>query len=270
MIDKRALFASLEISYRLISIRLSVLIIVLFLNNSAYGQDKVELGFMVGTSSYMGDLNPVNPVYQPNPSAAILGRYVFSDRIVFKGTLLGTSLRGSYPSDNVWYPRTDGVNYLPDSIPEYSFYRPLVVDLSGQVEINFLPYDHPYLTTTNFTPYIALGLGTTIYKRFSDSSSDESFKQVFVLSLPLSLGIKYKINQYMRLGVDWTFRKVFASDLDQPEANTPITPADPFGYNSSSLVINNDWISTIGVSLTFNMLRPNVGCDAGYKNDLKR
>ena len=245
---------------------LILLFIPLFLLKA---QDKVELGFLVGSSSYMGDLNPVNPVYQPNPSAAILGRYVFSDRLVFRGTVLGTSLRGSYPSNSVWYPRTDGTNYLPDSVPEYSFHRPLVLDVSAQIEINFFPYDHPYLSTTNFTPYIALGLGSTIYKRFSDSSSKEDFQQVFVLSLPLSLGIKYKINKSMRLGVDWTFRKVFASDLDQPEPNSVITPSDPYGFKSSSVLINNDWISTIGVSLTFNMLQPKLGCDAGYK-DLKR
>ena len=212
----------------------------------------------------MGDLNPTNPIYQPNLSGAVIGRYVFNDRIAFKATAFATSLQGSYPSKNVFLPRTDGVSYLPDSIPNYSFYRSLVGDISGQVEINFQSYDHPYISTTTFTPYIAIGLGTTIYKRFSQQGSNQVEKSVFVLSLPIGLGIKYKLNKHIRLGAEWSFRKVFANDLDQPSANSVITPSDPYGFKQPSNLINHDWISSFQVSITFNMLKRRIGCNAGY------
>lgn len=246
----------------------ALLTILLVGNVQTFSQDKVELGLFIGSSSYMGDLNPQNPVYQPNLSGGVVGRYVYTDRIALRMTGMLTSLRGSYPDNGVYMPRVSGSNYLPDSISSYSFNRPLVGDISAQVEFNFISYDHAFISNTSFTPFVAIGLGSTVYKRFVEQGTKPVDKTVFVLSLPLTFGFKYKVNKHMRVGVEWTFRKLFASDIDQTSANSVITPSDPYGFNQQSAIINNDWISTIGATVTFNMWPRKLGCSAGYR-DLK-
>lgn len=263
MILKQTTANSFKNCFRFLSMSF---LICFFQSNFVLAQDKMELGIVLGSASYMGDLNPDNPFYQPNFGGGVVGRYIFNDRLAFKGTALGTSLRGSYSGGKVFFPSTnDGVTYQPDLNSQYSFHRPLVLDFSGQVEINFQSFDHPYINTTTFTPYIAIGLGTTVYKRFSEESTKQVGKPVFVLSLPVSVGIKFKLNKHVRLGLDWTFRKVFANDLDQTSANSIITPSDPYGFHEKSSLLNQDWISFLGASMTFNMWPRRIGCNAGYR-----
>ncbi len=217
-------------------------------------QDRLELGGYVGTSYYMGDLNPQQQFYQPSLAVGGLGRYVLTDRFAIKGTVGIAGIKGSYPNSKMRFPQGDA---------PYSFNRKMA-DATLQMEFNFASYDHAFVSSTNFTPYLTLGLGTTVYKRFPTEVGKNSEQTVFILSLPFGIGAKYKINKWIRVGAEWSFRKTFVDDLDVVGFNLPINPEDPYGFNNEGNIHNNDLYSVVSVHVTFSLLRRKTECKSGF------
>lgn len=166
----------------------------------AKAQNRFEIGVFGGAGSYYGDLNPSTPFKNSHPALGGLVRYNMTDRIAFKGSAILTELSGEYPSEGVLFPNATNV--------AYAFSR-TIVDLSAQMELNFMSYDHPFVTNTRFTPYLTYGVATTIYKRYGDEMQNEENKTVFVLSLPFGVGAKYKLNSWIRVGAEWLVSKDF-------------------------------------------------------------
>ena len=250
-----------DIVYK-VKLRLKVIYVFvgLFVSISfAVAQDKMELGGFVGTSYYLGDLNPQKQFYQPSLAFGGLARYVLTDRYAIKGTLGAARIKGSYPDNNVLFPE--------GKIP-YSFNN-FLLDGTVQMEFNFKSYDHPFVSTTNFTPYISLGLGTTVYKRISIENGNDTKETVFILSLPFGIGAKYKINKWIRVGAEWSFYKTFVDDLDleeQREYTPGVDPnaSDPYGFDNKGKIHNNDMYSIASVHITFSLFRRKAQCYSGY------
>jgi hypothetical protein len=219
------------------------------------GQNRMELGLFLGGSYYQGDLNPSVPFKETHPAFGGLLRYNMTDRIAWKATATLGRLSGSYPSPGVRFPNAENMSY--------SFERN-IADCSAQMELNFMSYDHPYISGSKFTPYISYGVATTIYKRYGNQNQNEKNKTVFVLSLPFGIGAKYKINNWIRVGAEWTFRKTFVDDLDVTGQTDVINPDDPYWFDDKTFTHNNDWYSFAGVTVSFSFLRKKTSCSAGY------
>lgn len=227
----------------------------LLINTQIVAQDRLEIGGFVGASYYMGDLNPMTPFANPHLTVGGIGRYVFTDRLALKGMALFGTISGDYKSGDL--------KYLEANAADYSFNRK-VGDISAQMEFNFRSYDHKFISSTTFTPYISVGLATTIYNRIDTESENSAGKPSFILSLPFGVGAKYKINKYVRVGAEWTFRKTFVDDLDYVGEGS-INPSDPYGFGESTFTHNNDWISFAGVYVTISMLKRKTKCNDGIK-----
>jgi len=221
---------------------------------NSFSQDKIEIGGMVGTSYYLGDLNHQKQFYKPSLAFGGIARYVLSDRMALKGTAIIDRLKGEYPNNGIVFPEGD---------VKYSFSR-TIGDAALQAEFNFMSYDHPFVRTTNFTPFISFGLGTTVYKRFDADPTKNSQQTVFILSLPFGVGFKYKINDWIRVGVEWSFRKTFVDDLDYMERINQINPYDPYGFENTQKIHNTDMYSFAGVMVTFSMFKRKTECNSGY------
>lgn len=92
------------------------------------------------------------------------------------------------------------------------------------------------------SPYVYAGTGVALYN-----------SQV-ALTLPFGLGCKFKLNDRINLGVNWTMNKVLNDNLDGVD--------DPIGLNGG--VLNNrDWYSNFGVYLSFNFLKICTPCRNG-------
>lgn len=233
-----------------------LLIIMVLLMGNTYAQNKLELGLFLGGSYYMGDLNPSQQFKMTRPAFGGVGRYVFTDRLAVRGNVIMANLAGKYPWSGDKYTNwenTDG----------YEFSR-AVVDIAVMGEFNFMSYDHLFQKHTRFTPYLTLGVGTTCYKSYGEK---EGGKQTFILSLPFGLGAKYKVNKWLRLGFEWTWRKSFADDLDVVEINkAKIDPQDPYNIGTHSNVNNNDWYSMCGITVTMSMWPRKLECNDGLKS----
>ncbi len=232
------------------------LIAVLIIGNQQLkAQDRLELGAFAGTSYYFGDLSKGVPFANSHLAFGGIGRYVFTDRIALKGMALLGNISGDYHGQDL--------KYLEDSEANYSFNRS-IGDVSAQIEFNFMSYDHKFISTTTFTPYISVGLATTIYNRIDTDVENSKGNTSFILSLPFGIGAKYKINKYVRVGAEWTFRKTFVDDLDYMGAGS-VNPSDPYEFGESAFTHNNDWISFAGVYVTISMLKRKTKCNDGIK-----
>ena len=104
-------------------------------------------------------------------------------------------------------------------------------------EYNFWPYGtgRDYRGARRLVPFIFGGLGTTFVK------GDQ--KNVFTANVPLGIGAKYKINERMNVGVDWSIHFSLSDELDGVK--------DPYGIKSSGLWKNQDCYSMLQVSFTY-------------------
>jgi hypothetical protein len=81
------------------------------------------------------------------------------------------------------------------------------------------------------------------------------------MTLPLGLGVKFKLANRVNAGIYWTVAKAFSDKMD----NTP-NPNGAYGIFWN----NQDWYSTAQVFLSFNFLKICAPCRNGMPRKNKR
>ena len=192
---------------------------------------KYEIGGMVGTSYYMGDLNKNSFFKGLNPSAGVVFRYTPNFCWAVKTDLLWGRVSGS----------TDGLENVFPNQATASFSRSFF-EIGGQMEFNFMPYSDKfaYLHTKRFSPYILFGIGVTV------APGNETFTS---LNIPLGIGAKYKVANRLNLGLEFSFRKLFGDSFDVTDGNNAFLD-NPYEISGSAFK-NKDWYSLLMFSVTW-------------------
>ncbi len=190
-------------------------------------QYRMEIGAGVGLVAYEGDFNG-SILKDQQPLAALVGRYNFDPYKDLRLNLAFGKLKGSSDDVKTYYP-----DYQEQS---YSFSNTLL-DLSLVFEYNFWPYGtgRDYRGAKPFTPYIFGGLGATYVKGEK--------KNVFTANVPLGIGAKYKVNERLNVGLDWTIHFSLSDELDGVK--------DPYRVKSSGAFKNTDCYSMLQLSITY-------------------
>lgn len=188
---------------------------------------KMELGGGVGLMTYYGDFNEklfTNMQFM----GAVVAKYHLNPRMAVAVNGSFGKLKGDLSNIKTYYPDYE----------EYSFSN-TAVDVSFRFEYNFFAFGSglEYLGQKRFTPFIALGFGTTFV------SGEE--KNVFTANIPLGFGVKYKISRRVNASLEWMFHISMSDKLDGVE--------DPYGIKSSGLFKNTDCYSTLQLSLTYDI-----------------
>ena len=191
-------------------------------------QYRMEIGAGVGTVSYEGDFNG-NVLKNMQPMFSALWRYNFDPYKDLRLSATYGKLKGSSKDVDTYYP-----DYATE---EYSFNRNLL-DVSLVFEYNFWPYGtgRDYRGAKRLTPYIYGGIGAT-------SASGGGSKSVFTANVPIGLGVKYKLNERMNLGLDWGIHFSLSDELDGVK--------DPYQVKSSGMFKNTDCYSMLQQTLTY-------------------
>ena len=191
-------------------------------------QYRMEIGAGVGTVSYEGDFND-NVLKNMQPMFSALWRYNFDPYKDLRLSATYGKLKGSSKDVDTYYP-----DYATE---EYSFNRNLL-DVSLVFEYNFWPYGtgRDYRGAKRLTPYIYGGIGAT-------SASGGGSKSVFTANVPIGLGVKYKLNERMNLGLDWGIHFSLSDELDGVK--------DPYQVKSSGMFKNTDCYSMLQLTLTY-------------------
>ncbi len=187
---------------------------------------KFDFGASLGISGYLGDANTANLFANPGFAAGVSFRYLINTRWAIKGSFMTAGLSGN---------SADMENVFPGG-ETYKF-SSTVYDLGGRVEFNFFNYGigESYRKMKRWSPYLSLGIGMTAAK--SDGT------HVYA-NLPIGLGVKYKLQPRINLGLDWTMTKVFGDKVDGEIL-------DDLYHIKSSFIKNTDWYSTIMVSISY-------------------
>lgn len=197
---------------------------------------KFDLGAGIGMSGYLGDANESSLFSHPGLAADISMRYLLNTRFALRAIAGLASLSGS---------TADMDNVLPDGAVYY--FRSSLYDLQVRGEFNFFSYGigESYKKLSRITPYLALGLGVSM-------ASCEG-KNFTAMTVPMALGVKYKIKPRLNLALEWSMTKVFGDHADGPDLSD-------LYLIKSSFIKNTDWYSTLRLSLTYEFGERCVEC----------
>ena len=236
------------------------------LPNSSVAQGG-EFGVFVGGSYYIGEFNPSKHVISVSkPAFGIFYDAHLNSRYTFR--TIGTY--GTLEADD--HLHDIGLNNFRDM-----GFTARVLDLSGQLEFNFLPFGNT-LNVKPYTPYIFVGLSifnvnpnvtsletdsaTTAYPKGESSSTLTS------VALPFGAGFK-AIFGNLTLGIEWNIRKTWTDNIDGLDNQYDVgnTYDDPIQYHQpqgfqKGLFNTNDWYSFIGITLSFRPSAEKNACPA--------
>ena len=213
---------------------------ILLVSISAHAQD-VEAGLFLGTAQYQGDLSQNQITFsETRPSLGALARYYFGPRIDVKGSLY----YGWVAGDDQNYKNSTGAEDFRGS-RNLSFWSH-VGELSGQVEINILPY----ISNTKkyrFAPYVFGGVagyafdpktkyGSTTYDLEPLATEANKSYSRFQLAIPYGLGLKYSLGNFWNIGFEIGQRKIFTDYLDDVSKNYPSNLVAMYNSGNSSEV----------------------------------
>lgn len=217
---------------------LSILLFSLFvLTSTAIAQNnfykKKEAGVFIGTSYYLGDINPTRQFYSPRPSFGGLFKYYLNDRHCLRvHGFYGQFSARDADFQNEFQQARNG--HLSASL----------LDINAVYEFNFLPFKYNDRKRV-FSPYLFGGFGYE-FKLTGQTDIGNHF------AIPFGTGIKYMASRKVTLGAEWSFRKTFKDNIDG--IVDPGKPAD------KSIISNNDWYSFAGFFITFRLFDNSGNC----------
>lgn len=187
---------------------------------------KFDFGADLGVSGYLGDANRTNPMRHPGVCGQLSARYIYDARWAFRGQLGALGLSGN---------TADISNALPGGA-QLSF-SSTVYTADVRAEFNFLPYGigETYKRLRRVTPYLTLGLGFCV--------ADPGNGVHAAPTLPMGMGVKYKLGERWNLAAEWTMTKAFTDRVDG-------LPDDLSGIRST-FYRNTDWYSRLSVGVSY-------------------
>ncbi|WP_423147274.1 DUF6089 family protein [Rubrolithibacter danxiaensis] len=204
--------------------------ICVFLLNPVFAQSW-EMGGFLGSSAYMGDLNPVTPYKVKDISLGGQLKWNIDPYWSIKlGFMHGKIQAADSLSKNEHFKERN-----------LSFYSP-VDEVSLQLEFNFFNYI-PSVSKKRYSPYLFTGIGTVIFNPKTKLNGDEyelnlygtegqdiqNPYKTYALSVPFGAGVKYNITGKWNLIGEIGYRTAFTDYLDDvsniyPNYSTLINP----------------------------------------------
>lgn len=158
---------------------------------------KFDLGVAGGMSGYLGDVNKANMFKNPGFAGQVSFRYMFDTRWAIRGLLTTAGLKGDSSQFKDHFP--NGENYS---------FTSQIYDLGVRGEFNFFPYGigETFKRLKRWTPYVGVGVGLCM-------SSSEG-KNYFTATIPLAVGVKFKVAPRVNLHAEFCASYAFGDHLD--------------------------------------------------------
>ncbi len=199
-----------------------ILCLIIIFSLPCFAQ-KSEIGAMVGSSFYLGDLNPRTVFGMPQVAGGIVYRYNFSPRWALKADILFAEIKGDDAITNKQYERN------------LSFKSP-ITEIGAQVELNFFrlynergknffsPYIFAGIAIFSFNPQAADKDGTYyalqhIGTEGQGMDGEKDFYSLVNCAIPFGIGIRFNIARYISIGAEWGMRYTFTDYLDDVSGN---------------------------------------------------
>ena len=233
--------------------------------NSIFRVDRTELGLGLGTTFYFGDFNEYVPFASPRYYGTVMHRFYFNMLYALRTSIAFANVAGSTRNYSGEMPYYD-MKY-PYGRPTINFSRNLI-DLNTGIEIGFRPIEPAlHRLDQKFAPYIFIGVGVMIAYPDSEAKTDEArsasvmYPRVYgtheanagsiqLLHIPIGLGFKYSPWHRWTIAGEWQFKKTFNDDFDR---FNNVNPSELNNSKKGSLLLNTDWVSYFGVSISYRL-----------------
>ena len=272
--------------------KITLLLIIAFaFSFSAKAQQfkpNTEIGLLLGTSYYLGDLNTTH-FNQPLPAAGLIIRKNIDRRFAYKAELMYLNIKSDERNSEDTIAVNRGLHF-----------KSPVYELSGQIEFNFLPFQ-PENPLHTWTPFIYTGISifhynpqaenqygewidlqplgtegqgtTTLFGNETETRDNYSLIQY---SIAMGGGFKIAVNPSFNIILEYGARKTFTDYLDDVSTTYPggnlddmtdeaIYMSDPLGTHSKNMERGNpdkkDWYAFAGITLSFRLSNNTKGCD---------
>lgn len=197
--------------------KLSVVCVLLLLSVSASAQ-RFHIGVFGGLSAYTGDLtDKIFPKKTTNAAIGITGNYELTDQFMLRGGFTYSVIGGAdrFSDDPTLIRRN-----LSFESSVYEFSAVMEYYLNNLYDRKFSPYGFAGLAVYHFNPYAYYGGQKVFLKPLSTEGQGlpgypgarpYSLTQ---MAVPFGAGIKYRINDNLRIGLEAGYRKLFTDYLD--------------------------------------------------------
>lgn len=254
-----------------------------------------EVGLFLGGALYRGDLNSFSPIPKTlkdiQPAIGLIYRYNKNERFSLR-------LNGIYGKVQADDAKSRSIHQKQRNL----HFRSTIIELSGQLELNYLEFkigsnqtpSSAYLfggiggfyfnpqanlggNWVNLQPLSTEGQGTAL-------SSKKPYSRIQV-AVPMGVGVKLNISEFIGLGIEWGWRKLFTDYLDdvsksyvdpailtKAKGAQAATLADRTKYEDGASYSNigrqrgnsktKDWYSFLGVVLTIKFKEKPDPCPA--------
>lgn len=276
-ITKKVIFLPLEIistekdkKHRLNSLMRKIIIIIgaVFFTQISFAQT-IEIGGFVGTSYYLGELNPAMPYNQTQLAYGALARYNLNERWAvkfsyYRGDVQGSDATGGWVEDR----GLDFKSKINDFslVAEFNFWE----YFTGSKKSFFTPFIFGGASFFTFNPisYSGVILQPEGTEGQNDGFDGRSPYNKYSFAIPFGFGFKYSLTERLGITFEWGMRKTFTDyidDISTTYANDPDIIADPTQTHSAYMQRGDDqtmdWYNYTGVTFTYKFdLRNKKGC----------
>jgi len=177
-----------------------------------------EMGLMMGTTYYVGDLNN-NHFKQSKFSIGLMYRHYINDRVAFRINFLYGNVEAS-----------DSKSNDPVKVNRNLSFKSSIAELGGMFEFHYYTYS-PGDKKNNFTTYLLVGfsyfkmnpkaqLGSALYELNPLGTEGQQFDggpkpyKLDAFALPIGLGAKVNLGKRIAIGIEYSIRFTFTDYLD--------------------------------------------------------
>ncbi|MFS4456469.1 DUF6089 family protein [Maribacter sp. 2304DJ31-5] len=205
-----------------------------------------EVGVFAGGANTISDVGRTNFILPSGIAFGGIFKWNKSKRYAWRGSVTYGKFTADDNKSNISSRRQRG--YVVDNA---------VLEASAGLEFNFVAYNLHKLGPA-FTPYLYTGLTYFRYdfEYFNGGVLQEISQKDGSFAIPMTVGFKYRINQFLIFGAEIGARYTFTDNLDA---------SNPVGSNFKDFrfgnVFSDDWYVFSGVTLTYTFGRkPCMDC----------
>ncbi|PWL37916.1 hypothetical protein DKG77_14235 [Flagellimonas aquimarina] len=195
-----------------------------------------EIGLFAGGANVIGDVGRTNYILPSGPAFGGVFKWNKSKRYAWRASVL----YGSFTADDSKSSKSsrEQRGYVIDNS---------VLEASAGIEFNFVEYNLHKLGPA-FTPYLYTGLTYFRYDfNYFDALQVQDINQKEgSFAIPMTVGAKYRLNQFLILGAEIGARYTFTDNLDgsNPEGSN----FEQFRFGN---ILSDDWYVFSGFTLTY-------------------
>lgn len=209
-------------------------VVFILFSQTASAQNR-DIGIGLGGLSYTGDLQHQYRLVENRPAGNIFYRHTFSNALSVRGAITGGMLQASdqRPIDDFAAARNASFD---------------IILLEGAVtlEYHFLDFLNSK-SWVNYSPYFFGGVG--VFTFFGDEDKGNTYRKIQPV-IPFGIGMKYLLNEYWQLGVEFGARKTFFDYLDNISGHDPNFDKKGQNYQYGSQY-DKDWYYFLGLSISY-------------------